>query len=155
MLPWEARMSQGDQNEVTVLEGGCHCGNVEVRLFVTKPVAKMAARECGCTFCRGRRARWTSDPEGKVEISVASGDDLSRYRFGTKTADFLICRRCGYVVAAVNHEDETRAVVNIDVLERAAELPEAVPTDFDAESREQRLARRRRTWTPARVDVRG
>jgi len=155
MLCREARMSHGDDKELTVLEGGCHCGNVGVRLFVTRPVGELAARECGCTFCRGRRARWTSDPEGRVEIEVASERDLSRYRFGTQTADFLICRQCGYVVAAVSREDPKRAVINIDVLERAAELPEATPTDFDAESSEQRLARRRKTWTPARVDVGG
>lgn len=99
--------------------------------------------------------RWTSDPTGLVEIVVARQEDLSRYRFGTSTADFLICRRCGYVLAAVSHGDSPRAVVNIDVLDRAGEFREATPTDLEGEDVEERLARRDRTWTPASVVVAG
>jgi hypothetical protein len=134
-----------------VLTGGCHCGNLLLRLRATRSPAELGARACACTFCAPRRLRWTSDPEGRVEIVVADEGELNRYRFGTETADFLICRRCGQVVAAVSDGPEPRAVINVDVLQRAGEFGEAVPRDFDDEEVEAKLARRARSWTPATI----
>jgi hypothetical protein len=54
-------------------------------------------------------------------------------------------------VAAVGHDLEPRAVINVDGLERAGELTATEPRDFDAEDTEARLARRARSWTPATI----
>lgn len=133
------------------LRGQCHCGNLSVRLSTSHPVSAMVARACSCTFCRPRHLRWTSDPEGHVELAVRDVRELSRYRFGTETADFLVCRHCGQVVAAVTLDADARAVVNVDVLERSADFPEAEARDFDGEDVASRLARRSRGWMPATV----
>ncbi len=135
------------------LNGRCHCGNLTVRLVATRGAAELPVRACTCSFCAPRRMRWTTDPAGSAEIVVADADELSRYRFGTGTADFLICRRCGYVVAAVSHTVPPHAVLNVDVLERASELSQAVAVDFEGEDVEQRLARRARAWTPVVVNI--
>ena len=143
-----------DARDAMSLDGRCHCGNLTVRFHPTRPAAELGIRACTCTFCTPRRMRWTSDPAGRVEIAIAREADLSRYRFGTGTAEFLICRRCGYVVAAVGDGDP-RAVINVDVLDRAAEFREATQLNVDGETLDARLARRARGWTPAAVTVTG
>lgn len=136
------------------LSGRCHCGNLSLTFHPTREAAELGARTCACTFCRARRLRWTSDADGSVTIAVADAAELSRYRFGTGTADFLICRRCGQVAAALTaDEPEPRAVINIDILDRADAFPDGGSRDFDAEAVEDRLARRARSWTPARLEL--
>lgn len=147
-------MTMNDDRAAPLLRGRCHCGNLTLQFQPARPVAELGARACTCTFCAPRRARWTADPQGRVEIAISCAADLNRYRFGTGTAEFLICRRCGFVLAVLG-DDSPRAVINIDVLDRAAEFRDATSVDFDAESLDARLARRARSWTPATVTVNG
>lgn len=136
------------------LSGRCHCGNLSLIFHSPREPAKLGARACVCTFCRAKRLRWTSDPAGSVEISAADEAELSRYRFGTATADFLICRRCGQVAAALTSDEPTpRAVINVDILEHADTFVDAGPRDFDAEDLAARQARRANNWTPARLVI--
>ena len=137
---------------MTTLRGACHCGNLRLELEAGVPAADLPARACSCSFCRARRARWTSAPTGGVVLTVADASSLSRYRFGTRTADFLLCRRCGVHIAAVSEIDGALyAVVNVDCI---AALRDIAPADdtvsFDGEGVDDRLARRKRSWTPAR-----
>lgn len=71
-----------------------------------------------------------------------------RYRFGTETADFLICATCGVVVAAISESaDALRAVLNIATLDEVKTLDfDASDSDFDGESQDQRLERRTSRW---------
>lgn len=139
------------------LEGTCHCGALAVRLMTARALAELPVRVCGCGFCRRHRPRYTSDPGGRLEIRLAAEDSASRYRFGLGLADFLVCRTCGVFVAAVEPGPPCRAVLNLDVLDRADELT-APPTrfeDYDREDVAARSARRARAWTPAVVVVGG
>ncbi|WP_095198732.1 hypothetical protein [Mesorhizobium carmichaelinearum] len=83
---------------------------------------------------------------------------MRKYRFGLRTADYLICRDCGVYVAAIARddviagEDDARAIVIINALnDQSAFSREPVPVDFDRESREQRRARRRLRWMPVEM----
>lgn len=137
-----------------MLDGACHCGALAVRLHATRPPAELPVRVCGCTFCRKHRPRYTTDPAGHVELVLARPVDVSRYRFGLRLADFLLCRACGVFVAA--HEPGEpgapgRAVINLACLTDADAFV-AAPTAFTAYDDEDvptRAARRARTWTPA------
>lgn len=129
-----------------MLEGSCHCGAITFQLATALAPTALPVRICGCTFCLKHRPRYTSDPAGHVEIRI--GAEVSRYRFGLRLADFLICKTCGVFVAA--HEPD-RAVINIETLARASELT-AEPihlTIYDTEDAAARLARRAKNWTPA------
>ena len=130
--------------------GRCHCGNIEVAFEPVQPASEFQLRGCGCTFCRRHGVSGVSDPGGKLEISLHDPAEVSRYRFGTRTADFLVCRTCGVFVAAVcTIEGLTNGVLNANVLgERTAFTRPLVRVDFDGESVEDRMARRRRSWTP-------
>jgi hypothetical protein len=129
--------------------GACHCRNIEIRLDSDKTPLELGLRNDGCSFCSKHHALYTSDPSGEIHIAVAQADLLERYRFGTKTADFLLCKSCGVFVAALLAEPPL-AVVNVNVLEARADfLANPVrAADLDGETLEQRLQRRKAKWTP-------
>ncbi|MEJ0015510.1 MAG: hypothetical protein WDN25_02905 [Acetobacteraceae bacterium] len=81
--------------------GGCHCGNLMVRLTLSRSPAEMPVRSCSCSFCRSHGTRTVSDRDGTADIAAADWNLVERYRFGSRTADYLLCRRCGVYVAAV------------------------------------------------------
>ena len=57
--------------------------------------------------------RAVADPNGRLTIS-APPNGLNRYRFGLRTADYLICRSCGaYVAAVISGNGEERATLNV------------------------------------------
>ena len=131
-------------------QGGCHCGNLRLTLHLSQPPQDTRLRACGCSFCRAHSTRTTSDPSGSLDIRAASWSLVERYRFGSGTAEFLICRRCGvYIGAVCETAAGTRAVTNINSLEdRAAFAQPPVPADHEGEALEDRLARRAANWTP-------
>jgi hypothetical protein len=133
------------------LTGRCHCGNVEIALESSLPPEDLSLHACTCSFCRGHGARTTSDPSGRVVITVHHPGELLRYRFGLETADFLVCRRCGIYVAAVMNEGAgCWATVNVNTFDAADRLTQpATPVTYDGESAPQRAARRKARWTPA------
>src|SRR5215469_2259938 len=131
--------------------GGCHCGNIHVHLRLTNPPEDMPIRACTCSFCRRHNPRMVSDPEGLLEVQADDWSLVERYRFGTRTCDFLICRRCGCFIAAVAEmTGGTRAVVNVNCLRdrtRFISAPEL--HEFQEETIESRLSRRAANWMPA------
>jgi hypothetical protein len=138
-----------------MLSGSCHCGALALELDTSRSPEALPIRICGCSFCTRHRPRYTSDPDGHVTIRVAGEDAVSRYRFGLRLADFLVCRICGVFVAAYEPGSPGRAVINLDVLDRAAELT-AEPTRFsayDSEDATTRSARRAKSWTPATLEI--
>ncbi len=130
------------------IEGGCHCGNIRFTFHWPGGPGPIPVRACGCAFCTKHGGVWTSHPEGRLGVRVRDAGSLGRYRFGTATADFHVCATCG-VVPLVSSEIDGRAyaVVNVNCFENvdAAELDRA-PADFEGESTEHRLARRKRNW---------
>jgi hypothetical protein len=138
-----------------VIEGGCHCRNIRYKYLWPVTGGKIPARACGCTFCRPRRATYTSHPDARLEAVIEEEALLSRYRFGTATADFFVCRRCGGMVFATSEIDgRLYAVVNVLTFNDAQEMVVDVSaTDFDGEGVDQRLTRRARNWIPD-VDIR-
>jgi hypothetical protein len=78
------------------------------------------------------------------------GESVQRYRFGLKTADFLVCGRCGvYVGAQIETPRGAFGIINtLTLAPRRTDLPLAVAADYDAEGTDERLARREQRWTP-------
>jgi hypothetical protein len=132
-----------------MLDGACHCGAITLELETTRDPSELPVRACGCDFCVKHRPRYTSDPAGHVTIRLGDESNVSRYRFGHRLADFLVCRTCGVFVAA--YEPGGRAVINLEVLRRRGELT-GTPTVFTAYNSEDpaaRTARRAKNWMPA------
>jgi hypothetical protein len=132
--------------------GGCHCGALNITFETAQAPAKMERRACQCSFCRSHGVVSVSDPDGALRID-AKADALVRYRFGLKTADFLICARCGVYVASIfGNEEEMWGVVNANALhERGSFTSPIVAVDYDGETPNTRGERRKHRWTPLEV----
>jgi hypothetical protein len=75
---------------------------------------------------------------------------LARYRFGLKTADFLICKDCGvFVGASMTADGRSWVTVNANTFKPPppADFPIA-PNDYGGEDEAGRIARRKAKWTP-------
>ena len=138
---------------VTAHTGRCHCGAIKVEFHSDKP---FAPRACGCSFCRKHGAVSISDPDGRTIISYTGQPAPLAYRFGLKTAEFLICPTCGvYIGAVIDVAGRLYSVVNLNIFEISDAAPAATPMSYDAESTEDRIGRRERVWTPTRIEVIG
>ena len=128
--------------------GRCHCENIRYTLESDKPAHWFTPRDCRCTFCVKHGACWISDPTASLAIEIGDSEIVQRYVFGHGTAEFLLCRRCGAVTAAVCElEGQTLAVINVNTADDPGAFPEAPrPVNFDGEDKARRLARRKKTW---------
>lgn len=137
-------MCEGYKN---VIEGSCHCGNIHLDLHTDGEDLGFASRTCQCSFCRRHGASWISDPKGEVRLRFKSPDDVSFYQFGHKTTDFIACKTCGVLMTSVCEIDGRKyAVVNATALIDKDFATAPVQTNFDEETPEGRLERRRRNW---------
>ena len=108
----------------------------------------MRVRACDCTFCSRHGGSWTSHPEAELAVSIEDSSLASTYRFGTSTADFHVCARCGVVPAVTSRvEGFLFAVVNANTFEDLDPRTLArASAHFEDESTGERLARRTRNW---------
>jgi hypothetical protein len=134
--------------------GGCHCAAIRVSFETAIAPDQVDVRADQCSFCRKHGNNTTSDPQGLVVVH-AKRHALSKYRFGLKNADFLICKDCGVFVAAIiDHADGARATLNLNALEERSLFTKPTrPVNFDGETNESRTARRIQNWTPARLVI--
>lgn len=129
------------------LRGGCHCGNLRYVLEWPGAPAAFPGRACTCGFCTRHGAVWTAHPDAVLTVEVADATALSRYAFETKTAEFLVCTRCGVVPVCTSRiEGRDHAVVNVNTFDDPALRIEQAPVSFDGEAAADRLARRQQRW---------
>lgn len=131
------------------ISGKCHCGNISFVLDWEPDPSEIPARACSCSFCAKHGGVWTSCPTGSLRVSVGDPSLVSRYSFGTRTADFHVCSRCGVVPVVTSRiDDRLYAVVSVHAFEGVAPslLRRGAAATFDGESPEERLARRKRSW---------
>jgi hypothetical protein len=131
----------------------CHCGNVEVRFDTPTALADLQPRSCQCTFCTRHRSRTVADPQGRAIVRVRDEAQLSRYQWGTRSAEFLVCRTCGgYAGAVMTSGARKYMTVNVNLAEDPSRFTRpALPVNYDAETPEERRKRREAAWTPAEL----
>jgi len=133
-----------------LITGKCHCGNIALRLEWDGDPPDIPARACGCSFCVKHGGVWTSNPRGRLAVSIGDPAVASAYAFGTRTATFHVCSRCGVVPFVTSRiDDRLYAVVNVNALENVdLSWLRRSAADFEGEDVESRLARRKRGWIP-------
>jgi hypothetical protein len=138
-----------------ILTGSCHCGALSLTFETPVAPGELPLRICTCSFCTKQGARYTSDPAGRVALTVVAPEVLHRYRFGTQTAEILICAKCGtYVAATTTVEGALYSAINVNALDDQTpfnRMPDV--TNFANQTPEQRAQRRQSKWTPATLDV--
>ena len=133
-----------------IYRGSCHCGAVSAEY---RTDAIVSLRQDGCGFCSSRGVKSASDPKGQLKL--VSRHRLVHYRFGHKTADFLICPTCGtYIAAQMIGPLGPVGVLNVVGL-AIAELKDAPATlaSLEGESVDARIRRRLSRWTPMSLEV--
>jgi len=131
-----------------LIKGKCHCANISFTLDWKPEPSVIPARACTCSFCVKHGGVWTSCPAGSLEITVKDPSAVSKYEFGTKTAQFHICTRCG-VVPVVTSEIDGGLYAVVSVLAFEGVDPAMIqrsPASFDGEGEASRLERRKRNW---------
>jgi hypothetical protein len=131
-----------------LINGKCHCGNIAFTLAWEPEPTAIPSRACTCSFCVKHGGVWTSCPTGALKILVREPALVSKYSFGTRTADFHVCSKCGIVPLVTSSIDgHVYAVVSVNAFEGVdPSLLQRAPATFDAETEETRLARRQRNW---------
>jgi len=131
-----------------LINGSCHCGNISFKLTWEPEPKEIPARACDCSFCTKHGGVWTSCNTGSLKITVGNPSLVSKYSFGTKTAQFHICSRCGIVPVVTSQiEGRTYAVVSVNAFEGVeASLLKRVPASFEGENEAARLSRRTKNW---------
>jgi hypothetical protein len=140
--------AKNDEEPTMLISGRCHCGNITFTLLWKPEPLEILARACGCSFCIKHGGVWTSCPTASLKVTVENPSLVSQYTFGTKTAEFHICSKCGVVPVVTSRiEDRLYAVVSINAFEGVEpSLVKRAAATFEGESEEMRLARRKRNW---------
>jgi hypothetical protein len=131
-----------------LINGGCHCGNIAFALEWRGDPAAIPARACSCSFCVKHGGVWTSNPKSSLTATLRDASLVSKYVFGTGTATFYVCARCGAVPMVTSEiSDHIYAVVNVNALENVdAGRLQRSSANFEGEDLATRLARRTRNW---------
>jgi hypothetical protein len=135
------------------IRGSCHCGNVAFLLTWDSDPLEIPARACSCSFCVKHGGVWTSHPNASLSVTVKEPSLVSRYAFGTHTAEFRVCSRCGIVPVVTSRIDgQLYAVVSVNAFDGVdPALLRRGSTNFDGEGEQSRLDRRKKNWI-ARVE---
>ena len=135
--------------------GSCHCGGIAVTLAFTRPAEETQTRSCQCSFCTRQGALTVSDPAGRAVIEIHAGH-FSTYKFGTQSGTSLICGNCGVYAGVMLQDGEgiwstvnARGLAIPDFKDRAG-----VPMQYEHETVEARIARRKQRWTPTEIRFR-
>lgn len=131
-----------------LINGQCHCGNIAFTFDWKSTPAEIPARVCNCSFCVKHGGVWTSAPGAALRIRVRDESLVSRYSFGTRTAEFQVCSGCGVVPVVTSRIDgRLYAVVSVNAFENVnPSLLKRASASFDGEGTDSRLARRQRSW---------
>ena len=137
------------------VSGGCYCGNVSLDVTLSREPATYNPRACDCDFCQKHGASYVSDPLGSLCIRIEDEREVSRYRQGSGTAELLLCRKCGVMVAAVYRDaDEVFGTVNVRALDSRADFGAEVAVSPKVLSAQEKVTRWRGIWF-GNVSVRG
>ena len=131
-----------------LIDGKCHCGNITFELSWEGDPPEIPARACGCSFCTKHGGVWTSRPDARLRVAIRDAASVSKYAFGTRTATFYVCSRCGAVPTVTSEiDDRLHAVVNVNAFENVdPKWLRRAAANFDGEDVDSRLARRKRNW---------
>jgi len=131
-----------------LIHGSCHCANISFQLTWEPDPQEIPARVCDCSFCVKHGGVWTSNPQAALRVEVNEPSLVSKYSFGTRTALFHVCSRCGAVPVVTSEIDgHLYAVVNVNAFNDVEpSVLRRIPASFQGEAVEPRLARRERNW---------
>ena len=131
------------------LDGTCHCGQLRIAFSTGQDPATIAPRTCDCSFCRKHGAAYISDPAGRLSVTETEAGTLHEYQQGSNAARFLLCARCGVLVAVIfRHRDRIHGAVNAGCLDAEPGLASAVAASPQTLSPDEKISRWLALWIP-------
>lgn len=133
-----------------LISGSCHCGAITYQLetdFQLKDLP-IRIRICTCDFCTKSGNRYISDAKAHLAVYWDEAK-VNRYHFGTKTADFIICKQCGIMPFVLSEiEGHYYAVVNFNTIteQNQSDQKDIPRLNYDGELIKDRLDRRIKNW---------
>lgn len=126
------------------IHGSCSCGNIEI---VWSPnQAPRIPRACQCNYCISKQASYVSEPNSELSAIIHATEFHRIVRHGTNTAEFHECSACNTLVFVSSCiGGETYGVINSICLPSLS-LETAVNMQFEQETEQERLVRRRQNW---------
>ncbi len=129
------------------VQGGCHCGNISYVAELPDEPSAYNPRSCDCGFCSSHGASYASDRNGTLTIHIKNRNELSRYRLGSRIADFLICKNCGVLTNVCYEENEcVYGSINIRSASDHARFGNGKPARLSELSDEERIGRWKKAW---------
>ncbi len=124
-----------EQPESYRCRGGCHCGRVQIA--VTVP-GQITVNQCNCSICS--KTGHVHLIVARDELEVLQGrEELTEYRFNTRTARHFFCRHCGVKPFYVPRSHPDGYSVNLNCLELAPEI-EVTLEHFDGRHWRQNIS---------------
>ena len=137
------------------IQGGCFCGNIRYTFTSPIPLPEIPIRACSCEFCTRHGNRYTSNPNGELDIVIQDKEKVNEVRFASKTVAFCFCTECGVMPYVDGIIDGNRyAVVNVNTFDEI-DLPnvELKFLDLGAQTKDEKIDRRKKVWIP-KVNIR-
>jgi len=137
-------------NSTTIIEGGCHCGNINYIYKTEVATNKIPLRKCGCSFCSKQGAIYTSDPNGKLIVKIESKKHINNYQFSTKQVNFVFCTKCGVMpLSTTKINQKLYALINVNTSNKNINKSSVTETDFSKETVSESIERRKSKWISA------
>jgi hypothetical protein len=134
---------------LNTLTGGCHCGNIQLTLELTRTPETYNPRACDCDFCTKHSAAYLSDPKGALTVRIRDEGQVGRYRQGNAIAEFLICTHCG-VLTVVTYENagQVYGAANARAIQGGKGFAAEQPVSPKTLSADQKTSRWQDVWFP-------
>lgn len=132
-------------NNQNIIEGGCHCGNIRYKFYTVFSAQQLAYRMCGCGFCSKQGAVYTSDPQGRLELSCSG--ETRVYQFASKDVEFVSCKTCGIMTHVLcASASKLYTVLNSNTFDTVPPDRKITRKDFSAETPQAAMQRRYQNW---------
>ncbi|MCP4754432.1 MAG: aldehyde-activating protein [Proteobacteria bacterium] len=137
-----------------IYSGSCHCQNIEFEFHSDLAPSKFPPRACDCDFCIKHGASYVSDPDGILRIKIADKNEVNQYQHGSKTAEFLVCRKCGvFVTVTYTEEKKVYAGINSNTIMGNSQFGKKEIVSPRKLNSENKVDRWKKIWFPdVRID---
>lgn len=107
-------MSNDNEQQWLVLQGGCHCGAVRYEI---KTLENAVVQDCNCSICSKSGFLHLILPASRFKL--LSGDDaLISYTFSQGAAQHLFCKTCGIKSYYIPRSNPDGFSVNVRCLDK-------------------------------------
>jgi len=114
--------------------GGCHCGAVK---FEVQAPTEIDAIRCNCSICSMTGFVHLIVPKEDFKL-LTSPENITTYRFNTKTAKHSFCKSCGIKSFYTPRSHPNGISVNVNCMDLST-FTNVTYSDFDGENWEDNI----------------